>query len=617
MSGAGLFLDIVTIMSGVLMLCVALTILYNKCPDIVDEFNALFGRNTNSEAERRQAHISRILQDIEASKQASESKQQSACETPPEIKRAVTVESLDSRDDCVEVKELQNQADVDEYVAKYMQRGKEICQSPAESCSVYMDNTVVERLVPSSPAVHTPTHPKVKLLNMTPTIHEEMAADGLCMDYSMDTMDNVENNNNFQKKDESYAKHESFSSFAKPDYAMSEMDSPATTLPCGEACNYPFSFMSKYYNVGIAPSDDGFDTDKEGSLRMAAVYDSDLRSEMSEEEDRSRVNHYSDEQNDEDASYKGSGGKSTQSETSSEMAKSNKSKVVPTALAKTALAKTPSSTISYSRTTRTPGIKQTRNDPPTSMGSKSTIDTSSSIPLDHSGAPTTIASSMHSRRMEDSTLDPASKDSFSPLKRRNVTFSSQLLDESSLEYSKEVATKADTLQRKPKITIVTNKSVLDLDDEQGLAADQEIPDLEREITPYTASTADMWSPSASLTPQTCDQDLESVSTFGYSMPSDESPYGQKGFDFPTDQDVHVCKSASCTACRVRNTPTFISTTKPTTGENYSLARPLPSRWWDHQQAKNYGQLKQLVSSVLLRGQDALNRSLEEHPFDEA
>ena len=166
------------------------------------------------------------------------------------------------------------------------------------------------------------------------------------------------------------------------------------------------------------------------------------------------------------------------------------------------------------------------------------------------------------------------------------------------------------------------KPLLDLDEEEDRRLDKKIVDTEREITPYTVSTAGMWSPSESITPQArdMDHDLESLaSSIGYSLPSDESPYERKSRAFsPVDQDVHVCKSASCTLCRCpsRNTPTFLSTQKASTGENYRLPRPLPSRWWDYQQS-NYGQLKHFVTSMLLPKEGSNLDGLEEHPFDEA
>ena len=220
-----------------------------------------------------------------------------------------------------------------------------------------------------------------------------------------------------------------------------------------------------------------------------------------------------------------------------------------------------------------------------------------------------------SSRVGEDVSDPTgvSSQSYSPLGRRNVTFSSQLLEESCINCSPEVVLKQCedaivTIKRnamavingtrsgsvkaikpaeinkrepinpiaKPQYTIVTKKSLMDsfTDDdsdnndrntnpnnlfnttEQGPAEENVVA----EVTPtFTVSTAGLWSPSS---------DASSVVT---PCPSDES-FGSRdnvvkidvdgGLDMSTDDEgepkksspsshpnVHVCKSAACAACR--------------------------------------------------------------------
>lgn len=523
-------------------------ILYNKCPDILDEFRALIGRPRAPTAEERRA---KILKEMEAAKKRA-----------PEIQRTATVESPDSRDDSVDCTlEDKGMPDADDYVAKFMtdQKGRVAsppnkCESVADSqsCSVYMDASTI-----NSPYSATA---KAKMNGPPATMNDDNEdMDGLSMDYSMDTTDNKE----------------SFSSFARSNYTTSShtMNDTATVV---ETINYPFSFLSKYDDISIGTNR----SNGQQEPRIESESDIDIASVISEEEDYKAFNREYDDSGVSDIS---------------------ESRNHPNAIAKT-----PSPLVSaLLRKVRTTGSRST--------------SVHSNI-SNQSGTQTTIVSTSTSNHS-------ASKDSFSPLARRNVTFSSQLLDESSvLEYSRDGGKKTSgesiLSKRKPRISIITNKSMLSLDEEEGLQPDQEGVDAAKEITPYTVSTAGMWSPSGSLTPHARDDmDLESLtSSVGYSLPSDESPYERKSAFSPVGQDVHVCKSASCTLCRCpsQNTPMFLSTQQPDTGKNYRLPRQLPSRWWDNQQS-SYGQLKQFVASKLMQQEEGTkpDRTVEDHPFDEA
>jgi hypothetical protein len=241
------------------------------------------------------------------------------------------------------------------------------------------------------------------------------------------------------------------------------------------------------------------------------------------------------------------------------------------------------------------------------------------------------------RRLEDSSMNVASRESFSPLERRNVTFSSALLDETASEESPKPLNRngiSSFLQRdictskKPKMTIITKRSLRNLDEEQHEtdARSDQTPDIEKGITPHTEATSGTWESDSMSHPS--EEDVEaSFSSIGGSLPSDEADMDcsrQEENDYSPSK-VHMCKSASCTACRypTQNSPVFISVSTSVAEQQLQLQRRLPNRWWDTQES-NYGQLKRYVSSVLQSTSstmesiyDSALKCVEEHPFDES
>jgi hypothetical protein len=247
----------------------------------------------------------------------------------------------------------------------------------------------------------------------------------------------------------------------------------------------------------------------------------------------------------------------------------------------------------------------------------------------------TLASS-HSAglRLEDSSSIVASRESFSPLERRNVTFSSALLDETSFEESPKpmdrhgmslIHQRDMNIRRKPEISIITNRSLRNLDEvHETDCRSNEAPDTEKGITPLTEATTGTWESEASMSPHPSEEDVEiSFSSAGDSLSSNEADIDnsreeEKAYSC---QKVHLCKSASCTSCRnpTQNSPIFVSVS---TGQQLQLQRHLPKRWWDTQES-NFGQLKHYVSSVLLSTSTTMASQycsavncMEEHPFDE-
>lgn len=295
------------------------------------------------------------------------------------------------------------------------------------------------------------------------------------------------------------------------------------------------------------------------------------------------------------------------------------------------------------------------------------------------------ASPASSRIPEDASegRTGVSSQSYSPLGRRNVTFSSQLLEDSCLNCSPEVVLKQcedaivainnnamavingsgnrnsntnipteiqrqSSIRVKPQYTIVTKKSLMDSftdDDSDSNGNKTNAKDLfgsnkqasavenvvAAEVTPtFTVSTAGLWSPSSEL-------DASSVATPSEG-PSDESFSSQSravridvdgGLDMSTDDEeeqespaaahnVHVCKSAGCTACRhpQQNTPKFVPA-KTISSAYESTLRPKvpPKRWW-----MDDTKLRQYVTSAMLpvsKFRSSISQgAAEEKPFDE-
>ena len=251
-----------------------------------------------------------------------------------------------------------------------------------------------------------------------------------------------------------------------------------------------------------------------------------------------------------------------------------------------------------------------------------------------------------SRVEEDSDLsaEPAgtSGQSYSPLGRRNVTFSSQLLEDSCLDCSRDLvlqqsedSIRADTHQKsqlrtKPKMTIVTKKSILgsfsddeiDDDDDNDLFDSTNIMTKETVTPAYTVSTAGLWSPSSDASSVVPPSEGPSDESFGND--SDVVRVEVEGLDMSnededTSHNVHVCKSAGCSACRhpQHASPTFVSAKQGSTGYNPALRpRAPPRRWWmDDSKLRGY------ISNALLpspqhRREVGLSGVTDEKPFDE-
>ena len=276
-----------------------------------------------------------------------------------------------------------------------------------------------------------------------------------------------------------------------------------------------------------------------------------------------------------------------------------------------------------------------------------------------------------------------SSQSYSPLNRRNVTFSSQLLEDSCMNCSPEVVLKQceeaivainnnamavingngksnsntnipteikrePSIRSKPQYTIVTKKSLMDSfsDDDSDnngsnvnakylFGPNKQASGVENvvaaEVTPtFTVSTAGLWSPSSEM-------DASSVATPSEG-PSDESFSSQSravridvdgGLDTSTDDEeeqggsptahnVHVCKSAGCTACRhpQQNTPKFVPAKQISSAYDSTLRpRVPPKRWW-----MDDTKLRQYVTSAMLpvsKFRSSISQgAAEETPFDE-
>ncbi|CAB9509008.1 expressed unknown protein [Seminavis robusta] len=609
MSGAATFLDVVTILSGVLMLCVAFIILYNKMPEIAEEWRILVGQENGvvcCRDQRQREIVAKAMYDIEKGKTCKDNLKPPRPQSTPtkaataRIQQVPTFESPESQDSSIELalRDVHDDDDDDElykddYVAKFMKQRKlaRAASSPsqksvADSCSVYLEGSVQSATSTMEPMSYAPMFsPGSKVDKMTMPVDDD---DDLStsMSYSLDTIDNKE----------------SFSSYAKPtnySHIASRIDDDTTTCP-GTQIN-PFSFLSKH-NITLATN-------------VSEDHIHAVESNLNESYEESLLQ-----------------GRTQPKTTHTPIQEEEEEAVVP-------LATKHSDASKYTRHSEM--SKRSENNSKhsailSSGNSKRSVLSSGISPVvarclevtNHSEEePPTILASSHStglRTVDSSNV--ASRDSFSPLARRNVTFSSTLLDESSSEDAElsRKQSRTDLDLRKPKITIITNKSLLSLDDDDDDS--DETPSIEKGITPYTVSTSGMWSSSASMSAQSSDLDGHdaSFSTYADSLPSDEAAADRR--ESPL-QDVHCCKSASCQTCRfpAQNSPTFLSTSIPSTGEHYTLERKLPARWWDSQLA-SYGHLKSYVSKILLSSDTTdepgsssvvLNGSVEDHPFDES
>lgn len=183
----------------------------------------------------------------------------------------------------------------------------------------------------------------------------------------------------------------------------------------------------------------------------------------------------------------------------------------------------------------------------------------------------------------------------------------------------------------------------DTDEELGIWKKQTTK-KEDNATPHTVSTDGIWSPSSEADPNRSpkmndiipeeERDIESENNDSFTSEKSSSLDDPETLEIiqrearnecfaPFSHSVHVCKSASCTACRSHEEPIFLNATKTSTGQKYNLSRTLPKRWWNTGQAEEVSKLKQYVSSALLtrpqqRAHEVLEHSMEEeHPFDEA
>jgi len=180
---------------------------------------------------------------------------------------------------------------------------------------------------------------------------------------------------------------------------------------------------------------------------------------------------------------------------------------------------------------------------------------------------------------------------------------------------------------KPKLNIVTRKSILGNFSNDSMSDDSDArwvmtvkKTTVQEVSPtYTEATAGLWSPSSdasSFLPPSEGPSDESFGSRSHVVCVDDLSQRSSEDKEDAADNVHVCKSAICTACRdlQKAQPQFV----PAASSN-SMLRPRipPKRWWmDDQKFKGY------ISSVILPVSNHLGfvpREREneaEIPFDE-